>query len=82
MILNRLSTLNKLIEKKYNKPIKNHKEIKLIKKLIKDENKSIERKFIFHSNNADTINFKKKRIEKAIVHNIVKIETGKFYVEF
>lgn len=81
MILNRLTTLNKLIEKEYNKPIKNHKEIKLIKKLIQDETNIIKKKFTNMNNLNNNLN-KKKRIEKIIVKNIVKIELGKFYIEF
>lgn len=68
----RLKILNDLLEKEYNKPIKNKNEIKLIKKLIQDEKKSV----------SNEKNKTKKRIEKVIVKNIVKIELGKFYIDF
>lgn len=68
----RLKILNDLLEKEYDKPIKNKNEIKLIKKLIQDEKKSV----------SNEKNKTKKRIEKVIVKNIVKIELGKFYIDF
>lgn len=67
-----LKRLKRLIEKDYDKPVKNKNKIKSINKSIQDEKKSV-------SNEKNKI---KKRIEKVIVKNIVKIELGKFYVDF
>lgn len=71
-----LKRLKRLIEKDYDKPVKNKNKIKSINKSIQDETNIIIKKL----SNADTRS--KKRIEKVIVKNIVKIELGKFYIDF